>query len=344
MPPCLRAFVLVPFLSTPFRLKSKRVKKLAYLAAPRFGDTTAYPVQAMERQLAAQGLRAFRSQPIKPIVFTGKVLAKLGMVRNFASLGHAYVLPMLHCSEYRLFRVSYLHECIPYTMDVWPWSYARREAFARRNRIRTWFITARRSAQVFKEKFPHINCLWLAEAVDPTEYRHDIPLEKRTIHVLELGRRWEAYHAKIADTLEQHKRTHLYEKVKGKIIFATRQDLIDGLVNSIVSVCFPQSTTHPEKAGDVETVTLRYFETMACKCIPVGRAPQELIDLFGFNPMIEVDLDHAADQVEEIVHNPAKYQPMVERNYQRLLEVGTWEVRVRQMLGTLKKLGYSKDG
>ena len=247
---------------------------------------------------------------------------------------------MLHCSEYRLFPASYLHECIPYTMDVWPWSYARWEGFIRRNRIRTWFITARRSAQIFKEKFPDRNILWLPEAVDPAEYRHDIPLDQRTIHVLELGRRWEDYHAKIEDSLKSRGQTHLYQQAEGKIIFPTRDALIDGFVNSIVSVCFPQSLTHPQRAGDVETVTLRYFETMACKCVPVGRAPQELIDIFGFNPMIEVDLDHAADQVQEILANPAKYQPMVDRNYQRLLEVGTWDARVREMLATLKTLGY----
>ena len=38
--------------------------------------------------------------------------------------------------------------------------------------------------------------------------------------------------------------------------------------------------------------------------------------------------------------NSAKYQPMVDRNYQRLLEVGTWDVRVKEMLATLKTLGY----
>jgi hypothetical protein len=268
------------------------------------------------------------------------VLMKLGMVRNFFRSGRAYIVPMLHCSEYRLFPASYTHECIPYSMDVWPPSYARWEAFARRNRVRTWFITARQSAERFKQKFPDANILWLAEAVDPSEYRHEIPLADRKIHVLELGRKWDAYHAKIEKPLEERGRTHLYEKVKGKLIFGARQEMIDGFVNSVISVCFPQSLTHPERAGDVETVTLRYFETIACKCVPVGRAPQELIDLFGFNPMIEVDMDHAAEQVDEILTDPAKYQPMVDRNYQRLMEVGTWDARIREMLATLKTLGY----
>jgi glycosyltransferase involved in cell wall biosynthesis len=318
------------------------VNKLAYLQSPIFGDTTDYPVQAIQRHLAAEGLKSFRSQPLKPIVFGGKALAKLGLVRNFARVGKAYLVPMLRCSEYRLFPVSYFHECVPFTMDVWPETYPRWEAFARRNRLRTWFITARQSAEFFKQKFPERNVLWLPEAVDPAEYKHDIPLEKRTIHVLELGRKWDAYHAKIEKPLESSGRTHLYEKVKGKIIFPTRRGLIDAFVNSIVSICFPQSLTHPQFAGGVETVTLRYFETIASKCVPVGRAPQELIDLFGYNPIVEADINHAAEQLEEIISNPAKYQPMVDRNYQRLMEVGTWEVRIRQMLQTLSSLGYQR--
>lgn len=318
-----------------------RVKKLAYLQAPQFGDTTDYPIQAMQRMMLAKGLRPFRSQPFKSVVFAGKVLAKSKMVRNLWMTGRkAYIVPILHCSEYRLFPVSYFYECIPYAMDVWPPSYPRWEGFFRRNKIRTCFFTARMSAERFKPLFPNMNCLWLAEAVDPTEYRNDIPLEKRTIQVLELGRKWDEYHAKIEQPLAGKNRTHLYEKVKGQLIFGTRQEMIDGFVNSIVSVCFPQSLTHPERAGNVETVTLRYFETMACKCVPVGKCPQELIDLFGYNPMIEVDLNHAADQVEEIISNPAKYQEMVDRNYARLLEVGTWDSRVNQLLSMLKNLGY----
>jgi hypothetical protein len=57
--------------------------------------------------------------------------------------------------------------------------------------------------------------------------------------------------------------------------------------------------------------------------------------------MIEVDLNHASNQLEDIISNPAKYQPLVDRNYDRLLEVGTWDVRVRQMLQMLAPLGYS---
>jgi hypothetical protein len=316
------------------------VKKLGYLKVPPRGIICDYPILAMERAMSAQGVRSLSSQ-IRAAAIAYRVLAKAGLIRSvWRTRQKAYVVPMLHLSEYRLFPVSYLYECIPYAMDCWPPSYPRWEKFFRRNRIQTVFLTARQSAEHFRPLFPQMNSLWLAEAVSPEEYEHQTPLDQRKIHVLELGRKWDEYHNRIERPLQERGRQHLYEKIKGQLIFDGRAALVAGLAGSIVSVCFPQSLTHPERAGNVETVTLRYFETMASKCVPVGRAPRELIDLFGFNPMIEVDLDHAADQLEEIISNPAKYQPMVDRNFARLLEVGTWDARVREMLATLATLGY----
>ena len=224
------------------------MKKLAYLKAPRFGDTTDYPIQVWSaswpRKASPPTARSPSSRSFSP-ARSSPSSAWFAISRARAS---AYVLPMLHCSEYRLFPASYLHECIPYTMDVWPWSYARWEGFIRRNRIRTWFITARRSAEIFKQKFPDRNMPLAARGRRSRRISPRHPARPATtIHVLELGRRWEDYHAKIEDSLKSRNQTHLYQQAEGRIIFATRQALIDGFVNSIVSVCFPQSVTHPER-------------------------------------------------------------------------------------------------
>ena len=86
----------------------------------------------------------------------------------------------------------------------------------------------------------------------------------------------------------------LWVKAGHPVLFSSRhpdelKDLVAGLANSRVSICFPQSITNPERCGKVETVTLRYFESMASKCLIVGKCPLELRDLFGYNPVIEVD-------------------------------------------------------
>ena len=74
---------------------------------------------------------------------------------------------------------------------------------------------------------------------------------------------------------------------------------------------------------------------MASKCIIVGHAPQELIDLFGYNPVIEAEGGSEIAQIESILSNPDSYQGLVESNYERLLAVGTWEHRVRQIMDSL---------
>ena len=68
-----------------------------------------------------------------------------------------------------------------------------------------------------------------------------------------------------------------------------RMPLAAGFGDAKVSVCFPSSTTHPQRSGSVETATHRYFESFASRCIVVGRAPAELVDLFGYNPVVEAD-------------------------------------------------------
>ena len=90
--------------------------------------------------------------------------------------------------------------------------------------------------------------------------------------------------------------------------------------------------SHPEEAGGVETVTYRYFQAMASKCVIVGHAPQELMDLFGYNPVLEVLEGQECEQIESLLNNLTSLAELAERNYSRLLEVGTWKSRVETIL------------
>ena len=128
------------------------------------------------------------------------------------------------------------------------------------------------------------------------------------------------------------------------ILAATREALVDGFADAKVSVCFPSSMTHPARSAHVETVTHRYFESMASGCIIIGRCPSELRDLFGYNPLVEADVNgDAAGQIEAIVRDPCAYAPLVARNRARLMEVGTWHARVATLLSILVARGYALD-
>jgi hypothetical protein len=212
------------------------------------------------------------------------------MIRNFWKSGKGiYLAILMGPAEYRLFPFSYSKEVVVYGFDCWPAKYARWEAFFRRNRLKLAFFSARRSAEYFENRIPAMKSVWLPEAVDPEAYISSRGLEERSIDVLELGRRNEVFHQTISQHLEKSRRVHLYEKEKGQIIFPTREALVKGLSDCKISVCFPSSMTHPERSGNVETVTYRYFESMASGCVILGKCPQELLDLFEYNPVIEAD-------------------------------------------------------
>jgi hypothetical protein len=166
------------------------------------------------------------------------------------------------------------------------------------------------------------------------------PLADRSIDVLEFGRNWSAYHDPIRDHCLASGLVHLFEPTRGHLVFVTREAFVEGLANTKISVCFPSALTHPERSGDVETMTLRYLESIASRCIILGRCPAEMRELFGYDPVVEADMTDPAGQIDDILGNLARYEPLLERNYQRLLEVGTWDARLTTMLELLSERGY----
>ena len=107
----------------------------------------------------------------------------------------------------------------------------------------------------------------------------------------------------------------------------------------------PKSLTHPEIAQGVETLTQRYWEAMLSRMIIVGHAPQELIDICGYNPVIELsgDCTESMSLIKDIIANVDKYQSMVDRNYYIALEKGLWNIRMNAVIEWLVSLQYKID-
>ncbi len=205
---------------------------------------------------------------------------KLGLLRSVRQSGRrAYFCPLMGLVEIKLFPTTYFAETLPYCFDCWPAEYSAWEAFLTRHRVRLAFFSASGSATEFEQRLPSMGSIWLPEATDPAVYRSGRSLIERAIDLLELGRRHDRFHDLIRSPLEKLGRVHLFERAKGDLVFPSRDDLVAGLADSRVSVCFPSSETHRLRSGDVETATHRYFEPMASKCIVLGSAPSELVDM-----------------------------------------------------------------
>jgi len=105
-------------------------------------------------------------------------------------------------------------------------------------------------------------------------------------------------------------------------------------------ICFPQCDTNPFRGGNVETLTQRYWEAMLSGCLMVGRAPKELIDLVGYNPIIDVDWEDPENQLLDILNNVTSYQDLVDKNYSTAISRGPWDSRMNLMKNFLSERGY----
>lgn len=307
--------------------------KLRQLAPPENGTVGCYPLISLARSLSDAGVPTFSNPQGGLTTFHAKAASKLRVPRNLArSAEGPVIVPMMGFSEYRTLPFSLRTEIIPYCFDCWPADYARWRSFFLRHRTRLAFFTARQSAAHFTKELPQMRALWLPEATDPADYDGNLPLAERSIDVLELGRKNDRFHSIVAARLARAGHCHLFEQVKGQIIFADRRALAAGLGNAKISICFPCSQTHPDRSGPIETVTHRYFESIASKCVVLGHCPAELRELFGYNPVVEADAGREIEQINSLLGDISQYEYMVGQNYERLLEVATWDVRVPVMI------------
>jgi Glycosyl transferases group 1 len=221
-----------------------------------------------------------------------------------------------------------------YLFDAWPKFYPKIQAFVRDWGIQHAFISSSQSAARLAGLVEGCQFHWVPEGITPQNYRCN-PISGRDIDVLQFGRRYEQYHQQVVSALEKAGKTYLYEQAPGQIIFPNRPAFVDGLARTRISICFPSSVTHPERSGDVSTLTMRYLQSLASKCLVVGSAPDEMVRLFGYNPLIQADLCDPAGQLLAILENYDDFAELIEQNYRKVVAEHTWKQRWDQIAGQL---------
>jgi arginyl-tRNA synthetase len=93
-------------------------------------------------------------------------------------------------------------------------------------------------------------------------------------------------------------------------------------------------------AGNVETLTQRYWECMLTKTIILGHAPQELIEFAGYNPVIEIEWNDVGQQIDQILLNIESYQELVDKNFEFARKFASWDIRATKMIELLVSDGY----
>ena len=226
-----------------------------------------------------------------------------------------------------------LRKCLPhftlpgqkslYIFDAWPQVQHRIARFADVFGVNHIFCSSAQVAQRMQSQVKRTRCHWMPEGIDTHGYRSR-PTAGKDIDVLALGRKYDRYHQMIVEPLKAAGLDYRYERQPGEIVFPTREGFVDGLARTKISICVPSSVTHPDRAGDIETMTVRYLQSMASRCLIVGHAPPEMVDLFGYNPVIEIDLENPGGQLLSVLGDFASYQWLVERNQMAVMESHDW--------------------
>ena len=198
-----------------------------------------------------------------------------------------------------------LYEIIPMVWDCWPCMFEKMCAWLKKHDVRTAIFTSSQAAERIKERFPEMNVLFCPEGIDTSKYIAGKSLKDRHIDVLEFGRAMLNVNSNSNPNEGLNKRQIRYvcTKVDGKFVF-TDEQLKEAMGDAKVTIAFPRSMTNPDVAGDIETLTQRYWESMLSRMVMVGHAPKELVDMIGYNPMVEVGSNE---------NETLRYEPMEQR-------------------------------
>lgn len=228
------------------------------------------------------------------------------------------------------------YEIVPIVWDCWPDMFEKMCTWLKKHNVRSAIFTASQTAALMQERFPEMNILCITEGIDTSLYSKGLQLSEREIDLLEFGRSNErVFKSSLPATVN-----HICTKQGNKFIF-TNEQLFAAMANARITICLPRCDTQPEKAGNIETLTQRYWEAMLSRMIIVGRAPRELTDLLGYNPVVTLDAQDPNTQIQGILAHIEDYQPLVDKNRETALIQASWTLRMKQIKEWLTSLGYN---
>ncbi|HEX4639162.1 MAG TPA: hypothetical protein VH170_06730 [Chthoniobacterales bacterium] len=194
-----------------------------------------------------------------------------------------------------------------WTWDAWEPKLEKIAALAREARIDILLVSSLQSSELLRAKLQQVcEVHWLPEAVDVSEYRAKA-WNDREIDVLSFGRSLPRY----KDAIRGAKGLNCVLDKK----FPTKEEFISALADSKISICFPKAVTDPDIAGRISTVTLRYLQSMAAKCLILGEAPAETQEMFGYDPIVPVDWRDPVGQLLHITSHPEEFASLIEKNF-----------------------------
>ena len=278
----------------------------------------------------------------------GKVSRAIYPIRHLHGLAHKVELPSFNIlsSQARLrfveaFTINfdcwpdYLWcETIPFIWDCWPSMYDRIEKWFYKHNIRTAIFTSSITAEEIRQRCPDVNILHVTEGIDTSVYHAGGSLVRRSIDFLEYGSKQRNLFEKPLEGINHVNSTSIITQMM------TWDDLLNTMSDAKVTLALPRCDIDQEVTGGVETLTQRFWEGMLSRSVLVGRAPKELTDLIGYNPVITLDRQNAEDQIKDIIAHIDDFQSLVDKNREVALTMAPWNIRIKKIMNWLTGLGY----
>ena len=234
------------------------------------------------------------------------------------------------------------YEIVPMLWDCWPSTWKQMYSDFELFDIKKVLVTSRQVADMINEE-TNVRATWIPEGINQSLYHKGSRLEMRTIEVMEMGRRKESFHKVLLSLKSQGMINRIITSnlnkngtLDDKHVAYSNSMLRSLMADSKLMICFPQCDTNPQRAGNIETLTQRYWEGMLSRCLLIGRAPKELIDLIGYNPVIEVGKGNIENQLKKILMNISKYQSIVDKNFETAQKYADWSHRINMIVKVLK--------
>lgn len=278
-----------------------------------------------------KGVRITKPLPVNTRMLTTihsflKPFNKLfGQKKIYLSLGLPYRI-YLFSKNFPYFSSSRTLKIL-WTYDVWEPKFDQFAELVREAKINLLLLSSSYAARHFQKlNLPGCQVYWLHETLNTDDYHYQ-PASAKNIDVLSFGRVYRRYHDKIVESCKKDNIDYQYEKLNdttdvalkgvnpGALQFPTFEDLKNALAAAKICICFPKQVTHPDQAGAVSTITLRYLQAMASKCIILGEIPEETAELFDYEPFIKVDWNNPYTQIRNILDNYDSYAELIEKNY-----------------------------
>ena len=214
------------------------------------------------------------------------------------------------------------YEIIPLVWDCWPIFFEKTCRWFVKHDVKTAIFTSSQTAERMRERFPNMNIMTITEGIDTSLYKPGKELKYRKIDLLEFGRN----------------NGYLFKKPLPSRF--NNADFYNALQDTKITICVPRCDVQPEVTGGIETLTQRYWENMLSRIIMIGRAPKELTELIGYNPVVDLNKENIYGQILDIFENIEEYQNLVNKNFDTAMKKGNWRERIIQIQKFLYNLEY----